>query len=283
MRWLAPDRCFFAHFPDQPDISLPPTCAALAYIVLDTLIIHLPVSRSLILKYFNPSSNTRAAQTRLVGQVAARTVGCVFLAMMFPSAIRTLLDPTMRVSHESELYHTSEDSFRCIQVAAAYFIYDTYICTFRYAENGFPFLVHAVLCCMAYLYPLFTGNMHYQGANFLCWECSTPFLYLRWATIKGKFFRSESKKKAWQNASNVLFAMAFFVCRVVSGPWQSWAYFQASGWDLARGDGAGISSTVTWAYRSAMLVLNGLNFWWFSAIMRVALGKGSGEQTEQKD
>ena len=201
--------------------------------------------------------------------------------MMFPSAIRTLLDPQMRASYENALYLTSEDSQRCIQVAAAYFIYDTYICVFRYAENGLPFLIHALLCCLAYLYPLLTGNMHYQGANFLCWECSTPFLYLRWVLIKARF-SSEARRKSWQNVANMLFAFAFFACRIVCGPMQSWSYYDASAWDMARGGSGGgrIPATVAWSYRSAMLVLNGLNYWWFSAIVRIGLGKGSKETVE---
>ena len=84
-----------------------------------------------------------------------------------------------------------------------------------------------------------------------------------------------ARKKTWQDVANGLFALAFFLCRVVSGPVQSWGYWQASSWDMARGvHKAGIPVEVVYAYRIAMVVLNGLNYWWFSAIVRIGLGIG---------
>ena len=261
----------------------PSTLSAVLFILLDTGIIHLAPCRALVFKYLNPSTQTDASRTRLVGQVAARAVGSVFLVLMFPAAIRTLIDPEMRSSHYSALYHTSGDSVWCIQVASAYFIYDTYICVFRYAENGLPFLIHGVLCCLAYMYPLVTGNMHYQGAAFPLWECSTPFLYMRWFAIKVRGdVIGPDRKRAWQDRANVLFALAFFLCRIASGPWQSWAYYRASAWDLGRGSGGGrqIGVWAVYAYRTAMVVLNGLNFFWFSTIVKVAMARDGKEATE---
>ena len=234
-------------------------------------------------RYLNPTSQTEASRTRLAGQVAARAVGSVFLLLMFPAAIRTLVDPEMRGSYHSALYRTSEDSVWCIQVASAYFIYDTYICVFRFAENGLPFLVHGILCCLAYMYPLVTHKMHYQGAAFLLWECSTPFLYMRWVFIKARGDVIGSRRKqVWQDRANVLFALAFFLCRIVGGPWQSWAFYRATVWDLGRGRGlAGqIPVGVVWGYRAAMVVLNGLNYFWFVSIVRVGMGRDGKEVTE---
>ena len=188
----------------------------------------------------------------------------------------------MRGSYHSALYRTSEDSVWCIQVASAYFIYDTYICVFRFAENGLPFLVHGILCCLAYMYPLVTHKMHYQGAAFLLWECSTPFLYMRWVFIKARGDVIGSRRKqVWQDRANVLFALAFFLCRIVGGPWQSWAFYRATVWDLGRGRGlAGqIPVGVVWGYRAAMVVLNGLNYFWFVSIVRV----GDGSRWEGSD
>jgi len=245
--------------------------AACLFILLDTLVIHVPFSRKLILACLTPSSDSAASQSRLVGQVAARIVGAVFLVLMFPPAIQTIMDPEMRSSFYNALYRASPASHRCIQVASSYFVYDTYICLFRFAENGMPFLLHGVLCCLAYSYPLISGNMHFQGACFLMWELSTPFLYLRWFLIKARC-RDVRKKAAWQGVANALFAVAFFACRIVYGPVMSYQYYVASQWDLGRG--GEIPKGVVYGYHTAMLVLNGLNYWWFSAIVRVALGKG---------
>ena len=259
----------------------PPISPAVLFILLDTCIIHLAPCRALIFKYLNPSSQTDASRTRLAGQVAARAVGSVFLVLMFPAAIQTMVDPEMRSSYHHTLYHTSEDSVWCIQVASAYFIYDTYICVFRFAENGLPFLIHGILCCLAYLYPLVSHNMHYQGAAFLLWECSTPFLYLRWLLIKARAdIIDPRRKKVWQDRANVLFALAFFLCRIVGGPMQSLEFYRASSWDIGRGGAGRIPVGALYAYRVAMVVLNGLNYFWFSVILRVGMGHGRTEATE---
>jgi hypothetical protein len=130
--------------------------------------------------------------------------------MQFPSAVRVIIDPYM---NQDVLYARNETSKYCSTVASAYFLYDVWICTMRYSENGFAFLIHGVLCSLAYVYPMVSGNMHYLAANFLMWELSTPFLYFRWYLIKSNM--GDGRLMA---VANVLFALAFFGCRVVAGP-----------------------------------------------------------------
>ncbi|WPT13247.1 TLC domain-containing protein [Picochlorum sp. SENEW3] len=219
-----------------------------------------------IASHFNlDGENLPARRKKLAGQVSSRLVGCVFLILMFPSAISVLLDPMMR---NDMLYAISDASRQCIVVASAYFIYDLYICVTRYSQNGFPFLVHGVLCCLAYAYPLLSGNMHYLGANFLMWEVSTPFLYLRWYLIK-----TERGDSPMMGIANALFALSFFACRVVSGPIMSLAFWRASGADLTSATST-IPQIVLYMYRSAMFILNGLNYYWFHTIINVAFSKG---------
>ena len=223
-------------------------------------------SQGYICSHFNVHGENLAARSKkLAGQVSSRLVGCLFLILMFPSAISVLLDPLMT---QNMLYGISDASRRCIVVASAYFIYDLYICATRYSQNGLPFLVHGLLCCLAYAYPLLSGNMHYLGANFLMWEVSTPFLYLRWYLIK-----TERSNSLMMGIANALFAVSFFACRVVSGPIMSLAFWRASGADLASATST-IPKIVLYMYRTAMFVLNGLNYYWFYTIINVAISKG---------
>ena len=189
-----------------------------------------------------------------------------------------LQDPAMK---QNLLYGTSAASMRCIAVASAYFIYDLYICATRFSENGLPFLIHGALCSLAYAYPLLSGNMHYQGACFLMWELSTPFLYFRWFLIKTN--RSDS---TLMSIANVLFALAFFGCRIVAGPILSWEYYQASALEISsplhRKDNA-IPINILYSYRVAMFILNGLNYFWFYNIVRIAVTGGKKNNVTETD
>ena len=114
---------------------------------------------------------------------------------------------------QDTLYAHSSESLTCMALAVGYFMYDVYICIWRYSENGFEYLIHAVLCCLAYLYPIYSNHLNYMGAAFLMWEGSTPFLYLRWYILKSG--RGSTK---YMSIANALFALSFFCCRVVYGP-----------------------------------------------------------------
>ena len=182
---------------------------------------------------------------------------------------------------EDLLYGTSVASMKCIAVASAYFFYDVYICITRFSENGFPFLIHGVLCSLAYAYPLLSGNMHYQGACFLMWELSTPFLYLRWFLIK-----TNRSNGTLMSIANVLFALAFFGCRIVAGPILSWEFYQASAEEISSPIGVRdnpIPLNLLYGYRGAMLILNGLNFYWFYNIVTIAVTGGKKNNVIETD
>lgn len=205
--------------------------------------------------------NSKEAR-RLCGQVAARAVGCVFLFMMFPPAFRVLRDPELAAD---PLYASNSNSINCIVLASGYFIYDVFICLMRYGENGPEFLLHGVLCSLAYGFPVLSGCLHRMGAAFLMWELSTPFLYLRWVLLKSG--RGETRLMGFANAA---FALTFFGCRVVYGPIMSYDFWQTTQKELAHPKG-GIPVEVIYAYYVAMVTLNSLNYYWFSQIVRTAL------------
>jgi hypothetical protein len=103
-------------------------------------------------------------------------------------------------------------------LTAGYFLYDVILCISRFNENGVAFSIHAVVCCIAYCTAILTGQLHHIGAGFLLWEASTPFLYFRWVLLKAGLAES----KYLMPFANYSFIFAFFCCRVVYGPGESW-------------------------------------------------------------
>lgn len=107
----------------------------------------------------------------------------------------------------------------------------------------------------------------------MMWELSTPLLYLRWVMLKSGM--AESK---WMNYVNYSFMAAFLGCRIIFGPIMSWQFWTSTQKDLAqenRGEDS-IPVGIIYSYYVAMLVLNGLNFYWFGTMLRLALkGKKS--------
>jgi len=194
-------------------------------------------------------------------------------SLQFPFAFQVLADPELR---RDKLYASNAHSTACIVYAAGYFLYDIYICTARFGENGHQFLLHAVLCCAAYGYPILTGHLHYVGACFLMWELSTPFLYLRWVLLKTNRGDGPLMKPA-----NVAFVLVFFACRVVYGPYMSWDFWATTAQELAAPRHGGIPVGVIYSYRTAMFILNGLNYFWFSQMMKIVLGFG-GKKAHKK-
>ena len=63
----------------------------------------------------------------------------------------------------------------------------------------------------------------------------------------------------------------------------SWQFWSASGKDLAAPprDGA-IPHAILYSYRTAMFILNGLNYFWFSQIVKVAFAKDPGAQRRKE-
>lgn len=217
----------------------------------------------IVLKLFgNPGASPKQAR-RLCGQVAARIVGSVFLLMMFPLAFEVLRDPQLA---QDPLYAVNSTSTTCIVLAAGYFLYDLLICTLRYDENGPAFLLHGALCCAAYAYPILKGFLHRVGAQFLMWELSTPFLYLRWLMLKGNL--AESK---FMGIANMAFALSFFGCRILYGPIMSRDFLRETFAELANPRPNGIPVPIIYAYYTALLTLNCLNCYWFVQIVRSGL------------
>lgn len=185
--------------------------------------------------------------------------------MQFPNAFATLLDPEIR---SDPLYARSPAAATCIYIASGYFLYDLFICACRFTENNVAFLIHAIFCCCAYAYPVISGHLYHVGCAFMMWELSTPLLYVRWIMLK-----SGNADSKWMNHVNWAFMAAFMACRVIFGPIMSWDFWTATQQDLAREDRGpeAIPKAVVYGYYAAMVILNGLNFYWFSTMVRMAI------------
>lgn len=110
------------------------------------------------------------------------------------------------------------------------------------------------------------------------WELSTPFMHARWFLYKiGK------DKTALYPANALLGMLIFFLCRNCFGPWLSFAFLKQSDAALrtARGKKE-LWMPAIWFFRSAVVILNGLNAYWFSKMFKMLMEavKGAGAKAE---
>jgi hypothetical protein len=98
------------------------------------------------------------------------------------------------------------------------------------------------------------------------WELSTPFMHFRWFLYKiGK-----DTTKLYEH--NALAGMAvFFLCRILWGNFLSILFWVDSIRVLATPAGATLPMTAIWVYRLSTLVMNALNAWWFSKMVKILL------------
>lgn len=115
------------------------------------------------------------------------------------------------------------------------------------------------------------------GAGFLLWELSTPFMHMRWVLYK------MGKDKTQLYKYNALTGMLiFFLCRVVWGNALSVMFWIDSYRALQTPRGAELPMSVIWFYRLCTVVMNGLNAWWFSKMVKLLLSAVKDKGAEMK-
>ena len=144
-------------------------------------------------------------------------------------------------------------------LALSYFVYD-FIVTLL---NGDPveFLAHAFLCMLIY-WQTFTPFMTYYGAGLLLFEASTPFLHLRWFLLQLGWDR----KSRLSRVNSLVFAVTFFVSRIIWG-----FYLCLEGFIYLQGFKERVGPVVFYFTHIAGFLLNLLNLYWFTIIVRNAL------------
>ena len=129
---------------------------------------------------------------------------------------------------------------------------------------GVFFVIHGLTSFLVFLGGL-RPFLHHMGTLCLLYELSTPFMHWRRALI-------ETTPKATQliQLSTYVFGATFFVCRIVIGYSTSlWWWFRMLGlWS----DGTAHSYTIFAIYLFSNIFLSGLNGFWFSQMVAVALG-----------
>ncbi|GMH40240.1 hypothetical protein BSKO_08144 [Bryopsis sp. KO-2023] len=198
----------------------------------------------------------------LVSGLIIRIVGFVHNTLQVGLALVVLTDKAM---WRDPFHSVSPMSQFVLIVSAGFFAWDFLVCVARVREDGFPFVLHGLLCGIFYNYVILTGNLHLYGCAFLLWECSTPFTQFRW--ILHKMGLGESKLYV---INGFLMIFSFFLCRICLGTYVTLTYFIRSSSYMGSPE-ARISSLLLWEFRLMSLVLNGLNYWWFSKMVRIAL------------
>jgi len=147
-------------------------------------------------------------------------------------------------------------------ITYGFFIWDVYN---SFAEgHSIDFKIHAILCFVVYAFITFTPFMHRQGLIVLLFEVSTIFLHC------SRIVERNGHKVCGQILL-ALFAVSFFVFRIIIGLFVSYEIFGIFAFDWIDVEHSEVPS---WFYRTALIV-NGLftilNIVWFERIIQKAI------------
>lgn len=172
-------------------------------------------------------------------------------------------------------------------LSAGYFIWDLIVCLKYIHIYGFQFLIHAIVALYGSLVPLMP-LVQVWVPKFLVYEASTPFVNVNWFIMQltnttGANNSSKPwKVPLWLNALNGLCLMAvFFVVRIIWGNLAQFMYFYQM-WKY-HNDMSGLKQCLCLILAAVTLVLNILNFFWFSKMVKIARKLSSnGDNSEKK-
>ncbi|KAM0796690.1 TLC domain-containing protein [Usnea florida] len=191
--------------------------------------------------------------------------------------------------------------------AAGYFLWDLITCVGNVAVFGWGLLAHAVAALVVFSLG-FRPFVNFYGPTFILYELSSPFLNFHWFFDK---LHMTGSRPQWYNGMFLL--SSFFCCRLLWGTYQSIRVYQdvwaALHYDpLTRSSRAVFEPEVgsaeimrfagdcpmpAWlaiVYMSSNIVLNTLNFYWFSKMIETirkrfseSKDKKGGRKKEDKD
>jgi len=162
-----------------------------------------------------------------------------------------------KILNSNEFYHDKDNYYTdwsniCIMWTTAFFAFDVvyhikYYWSFQ-KKKYIDFMIHAVACCITYMYIYESKKYHWFGAAFLTWEASTPFLYL--SLWMGKL---KMQNTIIYKLNSFIFTGLFFIFRIVFGSYVFWIL---------------VWPEINWNFRVIGITLNFLNYWWFKKILR---------------
>lgn len=202
--------------------------------------------------------------TRVVGIAHAviQAIGC--------SRVLLALEPTLSVDFTG---HSVASQLQ-ISIALGFFTWDLCVCV-RLADGAG--VAHAAACILVYLLCFVPEPfIQYSGCFFLLFELSTPFLHVRMILIMaGKTDTLLFK------VCHYTFPLTFLVVRILAGVPVSIFWFREM-IALVAENTTGTPTAVAVCYMGLNVLLNGLNIFWFSIIVRKALGAGKPASGEKK-
>ncbi|KAG9253540.1 TLC domain-containing protein [Emericellopsis atlantica] len=186
-------------------------------------------------------------------------------------------DERRAMSWEERVWGYTGASAMVQAMAAGYFVWDLFVTSLNLDVFGLGTLAHAVAALLVYSLG-FRPLVNYYSCVFILWELSTPFLNVHWFMDKVGMTGSRA-----QLYNGVLLLATFGICRLVFGTWQSYLVmkdlllavnasptFEKEG--LATMMYVDSHTTAPWwaagAYLLSNLTLNGLNFYWYFAMIR---------------
>ncbi|KAK9836151.1 hypothetical protein WJX81_005054 [Elliptochloris bilobata] len=202
----------------------------------------------------NPLLTAKQLRERVLA-ANSRLVGTLHLIIQVPLAVYIICSPSILAN---KLYSRTTASVTFLAISAGYFFYDLLVSIFRY--EGMAYLVHGAFAFILYTYGALSGALGYYGALFILWECSTPFVYLRWF-----LFNMGQAKSRWYIINGLLMLASFALFRNVLGVAMSVDFWYTSGKEMVQPSViGGLSPAVLWTYRIFNCCLNALNFFWLS-------------------
>ncbi|KAA8914572.1 TLC domain-containing protein [Sphaerosporella brunnea] len=154
--------------------------------------------------------------------------------------------------------------------ATGYFLWDLMISVYYVSIMGWGFVAHAVSALAVFALG-FKPFVNYYAPIFILFELSSPFLNIHWFCDKLNLSGS-----IYQLINGFCLLGTFFCCRLLWGTYNSVLVFRDIFWVYAHpppaeGHAFAGKTVPLWLaiiYLGSNLLLNGLNYWWFSRMIQ---------------
>jgi len=206
-----------------------------------------------------------------INDMRVRAVGFMHAFVVSIFCLAILLGSGMPSAVRKDPYANHPPSAMVFSIALGYFVWDLFTCI--YCKWDYGYWAHAIACMFVYgasLYPF----LHYWGLFFLLFELSTPLLHLRWFAIAAKM---PKKNPLLFNIIQYSFAGLFFLTRIVMGLTASAIWW---GEMVALLQSGAHNTAVGVGYMACNIVLNLLNVYWFSLMIKSVLSGGRAAHRE---
>lgn len=179
------------------------------------------------------------------------------------------------------IFKTSYVSSLVTAISGGYFVWDLLICIKHLSIIGYGFLLHAVYCGVVFLGVQFPPMLHYFALTYLLYEATTmfmnPFFMMEMLKSHPTKKRGDTFHKI-QFYISVCFALLFLVIRMIGGNYYLYLLYEIP---TSRWSELTEYHQLMWKIFFTMGVISSLlNTYWFSEIIRQAIGVLGGGKTE---